>query len=109
MISKVLSNCVKSDGVFVVIFFKTLYNCFCDIPNNQGLGECYQPPSSARLTTPTSTLFNPDISPKLKTSSNNCLNSLILSWKSSFSQGACFFSPLVSSQECSSQLHPCER
>ena len=35
------------------------------------------------------------------------LNYLILSWKSSFSQGACFF-PLLSSQECSSQLHPRE-
>jgi len=41
--------------LFAVIFFtrKTMYNKtiirfgFCDIRNNQGLGNCYQPPASA--------------------------------------------------------------
>ena len=45
---------VPCDGVFVVIFFKTMYNKtvigfgFCDILNNQGLGKCYQPRLSPR-------------------------------------------------------------
>ena len=43
---------------------------FCDILNNQGLGECYQPQPSSRLITFTSTLIIPDI---IKTSSDNCL------------------------------------
>ena len=53
---------VPSDGVFVVIFFKIMYNktiirfSFCDILNNQGLGKCYQPRPSARLIKLTSTL-----------------------------------------------------
>ena len=40
---------VPCDGVFVVTFFKTIYNKtiigfgFCDVLNNQGLGKCYQP------------------------------------------------------------------
>ena len=65
---------VPSDGVFVVIFFKIMYNntitrfSFCDILTNQGLGKCYQP--SARLIKLTSTLVIPDIT---KISSNNCL------------------------------------
>ena len=67
---------VPSDGVFVVIFFKIMYNktiirfSFCDILTNQGLGKCYQPRPSARLIKLTSTLVIPDI-PKI--SSNNCL------------------------------------
>ena len=61
---------VPCDGVFVVIFFKTMYNKtiigfgFCDILNNQGLGKCYQPWAFA------STLIISDIT---KTSSNNRL------------------------------------
>ena len=41
--------------VFVVIFFKTMYNKtiirfgFCDILNNQDLGKCYQPRPLVRL------------------------------------------------------------
>ena len=42
---------------------------FCDILNNQGLGECYHPRPSARLITLTSTLKKKS----QKTSSNNCL------------------------------------
>ena len=42
---------------------------FCDILNNQGLGECYHPRLSARLITLTSTLKKKS----QKTSSNNCL------------------------------------
>ena len=67
---------VLCDGVFAVIFFKTMYNktiirwVFCDILNNQGLGKCYQPRSSGRLITLTETLIISDIT---KTSSNNCL------------------------------------
>ena len=68
---------VLCDGVFVVIFLKTMYNKtmiirfgFCDILNNQGLGKCYQPRPSAQLITLISTLIIPDIT---KTSSNNCL------------------------------------
>ena len=40
---------VPCDGVFVVTFFKKIYNKtiigfgFCDVLNNQGLGKCYQP------------------------------------------------------------------
>ena len=42
-------------GVFVVIFFKTMYDKtiirfgLCDSLNNQGPGKCYQPRPSARL------------------------------------------------------------
>ena len=44
---------------------------FRDILNNQlGLGKCYQPGTSARVITLTSTLIIPDIT---KTSSNNYL------------------------------------
>ena len=80
------------DGVFVVIFSKTMYNKtiirfrFCDILNNQSLGKCYQPQPSARLTTLTSTLIIPDIT---KTSSNNC----ILSFDVNFSSLALAESP----------------
>ena len=62
--------------MFVVIFFKTMYNetiirfGFCAILNNQGLGKCYQPRPSVRLITLTSTSIIPDIT---KTSSNDCL------------------------------------
>ena len=63
--------------VFVVIFFKTMYNKtiirfgFCDILNNQGLGKCYQPwPSASLITLIYSTLIIPDIT---KTLSNNWL------------------------------------
>ena len=58
---------VPCDGVFVVIFFKTMYNKtiirfrFCDILNNQGLSKCYQPRPSAWLITLTLTLIIPDI------------------------------------------------
>ena len=58
---------VPCDGVFVVIFFKTMSNKaiirfgFCDPLNNQGLGKCYQP---------SRTLIIPDIT---KTSFNSCL------------------------------------
>ena len=44
---------IPCDGVFVAIYFKTMYNKtiirfgFCDIRNNQGLGKCYQPRRSA--------------------------------------------------------------
>ena len=56
------------DGVFVIIFFKTIYNKtiirfgFSDILNNWGLGKYHHPWPS------TSTLIIPDIT---KTSSNN--------------------------------------
>ena len=43
---------------------------FCDILNNQGLGNYNQPRPSARLITLTSTLIIPDFT---KTLSNNCL------------------------------------
>ena len=50
---------------------KTIFRfVFCDIRNNQGLGQCYQSRPSARLITLTSTLIVPDIT---KTSPNNCL------------------------------------
>ena len=66
---------VPCDGVFVVIFFKTMYNKtirfgFCDILQSQGLGKCCHPRPFARLITLTSTLIIPDIT---KTSPNNCL------------------------------------
>ena len=76
MISKSNVKSVPCDSVFVVIYFKTMYNKtiirfgFGDIRNNQGLGKCYQPRPSARLITLTSTLIIPDIT---KNSSNNCL------------------------------------
>ena len=44
-----MSNCVRCNGVFVVIFLKAMYNktlnrfSFCDTWNNQGLNKCYQP------------------------------------------------------------------
>ena len=69
---------VPSHNVFVVIFFKTKDNKtitrfgFCDILNNQGLGNCYQPRPSVRLVTLTTTYIIPDIK---NTSSNNCLKS----------------------------------
>ena len=62
MISKSNVKSFPCDGVFVVIYFKTMYN--------QDLGKCYQPRPSARLVTLTMTLIIPDIT---KTSSNNCL------------------------------------
>ena len=61
--------------MFVVIFFKTMDNKtitrfgFCDILNNQGLGNCYQSRPSVRLVTLTTTYIIPDIK---STSSNNC-------------------------------------
>ena len=67
---------VPGDGVFVVTFFKTVYNetiirfGFCDIINNQDLGKCYQPRPSAQVITLPLTLIIPVIT---KTSSNNCL------------------------------------
>ena len=67
---------VPCDGVFVVIYFKTMYDKtiisfgFCDILINQGLGKCYQRRPSAQLMTLTETLIIPDIR---KTSSNNYL------------------------------------
>ena len=69
-------NSGSCDGVFVVIFFKNMYNKtiirsrFCDILNNQGFGKCYQPRPLAWLITLTLTLIIPDIT---KTSVNNCL------------------------------------
>ena len=87
MISQSKAKSVPWDGVFVVIFQKTMYNKtiirfgFCDILNNQGLDKCYQPRPSARLVTLTSTLFIPDVA---KTSSSNCYNAsltpFILKW-----------------------------
>ena len=65
---------VSCDGLFVVIFFKTMYNktivrfSFSDILNNHGLCKCYHPQPSALLITLPSTLIIPDIT---KTSSNN--------------------------------------
>ena len=54
------------DRVFVIIYFKTMYNKtviirfgFCNIRNNQGLGKCYQPQPSARMITITLTLIIP--------------------------------------------------
>ena len=47
MISTNNINSGSRHGVFVIIFFKTMYNkttirfSFCDILNNQGLGKCY--------------------------------------------------------------------
>ena len=49
---------VPCNGVFVIIFLKTMSNktiirsSFCDILNNQSLGKCYQPWPLARLITP---------------------------------------------------------
>ena len=65
-------------GLFVVIFFKTMYNKtiirfgFSAILNNQGLVACHQPRPVVSADTLTSTL-PPDIT---KTSSNNCLKCL---------------------------------
>ena len=62
-----MSNCVPRNAVFVLIFFKTMYNKttirfgFCDIENYQGLGKCSQPRPSAWLITFTSTLIVPSI------------------------------------------------
>ena len=69
-------NSGPCDGVFVVIFFKNMYNKTiirfhsCVILNNQGFGKCYQPLPLAWLITLTLTLIIPDIT---KTSANNCL------------------------------------
>ena len=69
-------NSGSCDGVFVVIFFKNMYNKtiirfrFCDILNNQGFGKCYQLRPLAWLITLTLTLIIPDIT---KTSANHCL------------------------------------
>ena len=63
----IISIQVPCDGVFVVIFLKTMSNKaiirfgFYDILKNQGVGKCCQP---------SRTLIIPDIT---KTSSNNCL------------------------------------
>ena len=69
-----MSNCYPCDSVFVVIFFKMMYNKtviikfgFCDIRNNKGLEKCYQP----RLITLTSTMTIPDATKTLIY--NNCL------------------------------------
>ena len=48
---------------------------FCDIPNNQGLGKCYEPRPSAQLITITLTLI---ILVNTKTSSNNIIVYLYL-------------------------------
>lgn len=46
-------SAVQCDSVFVVAFFKAMYNetiirfGFCDIQNNQLQGKCYQPQPSA--------------------------------------------------------------
>ena len=64
-------------GLFVVIFFKTIYNKtiirfgFSAILNNQGLVTCHQPRPVVSADTLTSTL-----PPDTKTSSNNCLKCL---------------------------------
>ena len=42
---------------------------FCDIRNNQGRGECYQPSRKPKLITLTEALIIQDIT---KTESNNC-------------------------------------
>ena len=49
---------------------------FCDIQNNQGLGNCYR----LRVITPTSTQFILDIT---KSSSKNCLLSFVANFSSS--------------------------
>ena len=65
---------VPCDGVFVIIFLKTMYNKtiirfgFSDIPNNRGLGKYHHSWPLAWLITLTLTLFIPGIT---KTSSNN--------------------------------------
>ena len=68
MISKSNVKTVPCDGVFVVIYSKTMYNKtiiirfgFCNIWNNQGFGKWYLPWPSARPITLTSTLIFPDI------------------------------------------------
>ena len=72
----IIINSGSCNGVFVVIFFKNMYNKtiirfrFCVILNNQGFGKCYQPWPLAWLITLTLTLIIPDIT---KTSANNCL------------------------------------
>ena len=82
MILITMSIQVPWDGLFVVVFFKTMYNktiirfSFCDILNNQFSGTC-----TSRLITLISTLIFPDIT---KASSNNCsldANSLLQSVK----------------------------
>ena len=70
----IISIQVPCDSVFVVIFFKTMYNKtivrfgFCDILNNRGLGKYHHSWPLAWLITLTLTLFIPGIT---KTSSNN--------------------------------------
>ena len=68
-----MSNCVPCHDMFVLIFFKTMYNKkilrfgFWDIRiDNQGRNNCFQP----RLVTLTSPMMILDIA---KTSSNTCL------------------------------------
>ena len=65
MISKSNVKLVTCNGVFVVIYLKTMYDKtiirFCDIRNNQGRGKCHQPSSRPRLITITGTLIIPDI------------------------------------------------
>ena len=62
-----MSNCVSWDGVFGVIFSKTVSNKtisrlgFGDIPKNQDLGNCYQPWPLAQVITLASTLIILDI------------------------------------------------
>ena len=57
MIFSTISIQVPYDGMFEVIFFKTMYNKivirfgFSVILDNQGLSKCYQPRPSARLIT----------------------------------------------------------
>ena len=57
------------------IFFRSMYNetiirlSSCDIQNNQGLGNGYQPKPKLRVITLTETLIILDIT---KTESNNC-------------------------------------
>ena len=53
MISKSNVKSGPCHSVFVVIYFKTMYNKtiigwgFCDIRNNQGRGKCIQPSEKA--------------------------------------------------------------
>ena len=61
---RVMSNCVASGAVFVLILFKAVYNKtivitgfgFCDILNNLGIGKYFQPRPSAQLITLTLTV-----------------------------------------------------
>jgi len=70
-----MSISVRCNAVFVLIFFKTMYDKaifklgFC-IQNNQGPGKCYQSQPLTKIITITWTLIIPDIT---KTSSNDYL------------------------------------